>query len=152
METSAEIISKIDFKLVFRRFNKSSKRKLTARDKKLLMFLFKAYFPVTAADTQRLSEALSVGASGGAKLQLESLEQTMKLVTFDDKKLKLHKNITASSRLRSSKATSFRQALIRYSRNLTRTLQKAALAVGSNRDANSRGKTRHILARRNNRK
>src|SRR5437899_2245532 len=103
METSAEIFSKIDFKSLFRDFNRAKKRKLTQRDKNLIKLLVNRYLPMTAEDRKRmrvsirdLQKSLSAHSpprtlKGGMALKVEPLDVVLRCVTFDDKHIKLHK-------------------------------------------------------------
>lgn len=84
----------VDFKRLFKAYNRTRKRKLTTNQKKTLRFLIIQQFQMWT-----LSKALEMGnytgpdTVRGAALVVEPLDVTMKLVTFDSKHLKLHKNL-----------------------------------------------------------
>ena len=85
----------IDYKMLFKSFNRRKKRKLKKSDKDLLEFLIKQQFVI-----YRLAKALEVGSypttevlRNGAPLLVEPIEATLESVTYSDKTIKLHKSI-----------------------------------------------------------
>lgn len=89
----------IDFKRLFKGVNRKAKKKLTKGQKNRLEYLIKAQIVLFG-----LQKALKAGETvpgnliRGSALMVEPLDVTMKMVTFDTKHLKLHKELNGPQR------------------------------------------------------
>lgn len=99
-ETSDDLMEKIPWKHFWKESqNRPYAVRTTAKQRKELERLFQLYIPLPSRQILALQKALSVGNAAvpgklikGSALQVEPLDVTLKLVTFDDKKIKLHKD------------------------------------------------------------